>query len=103
MPNSSKMDKDLKRYYIVTVIDLITWIVAVIWAFLIRGSENMFPFYLLCIETFIGYSAPRKFRTFSKKVPGIFFKNHSRFFESSLRLLIFTIVMFSVLFLLIFG
>lgn len=80
-----------------------TWIISLVWAFLIRGSENSWPFYLLLVETFVGYTAPKQFRTFSKEAPGIFFKNRSRFFESSIRLLVFTIVIFSVLFLVNFG
>lgn len=67
MKNGVKMDNDLKKYYIVTAIDIMTWIISLVWTFLIRGSENSWPFYLLLAETFVGYTAPKKFRTFLKR------------------------------------
>lgn len=82
-----------------TIFKSIIFLVAIVIALLNRGSGNQLPLYLVMLGIMVSVFYPQGDWRFSKEIPGVFLKNHTRCLESSIELVVSTLMIVLVMFL----
>lgn len=97
------MKKELKKTYLIKIIQLLLYLSAVILATYHIGKVSLTPFLLALLAGFIGNFIPLSYRpNFSKTEPSLYFKGHRRYLESMVEFafgcgMLFTVILLNLL------